>query len=70
MAANYRQAEAAPDYGPAAWWRSFGDPVLNHVAERAMEANLDLTASAARVAEAEARLLQSRAERLPSCSSG
>lgn len=43
-----------PDLGH--WWRSFGDPALERLVERALEQNLDVRQAAARVAEARALL--------------
>jgi len=38
----------------ASWWRSFGDPQLSALIERALAQNLDIEAAAARIAEARA----------------
>jgi NodT family efflux transporter outer membrane factor (OMF) lipoprotein len=38
----------------AQWWQAFGDPVLDGLVTRALEANLDLRQAAARVAQARA----------------
>ena len=47
--------EAASAAQPeAAWWRAFGDPVLDDLIERALSANLDLRIAADRVKEARA----------------
>ena len=35
-----------------AWWRRFGDPTLTELVGRALEANLDLKTTAARIEEA------------------
>ena len=48
------------------WWRTFQDPVLTGLVERALAANEDIVLAAARVAEARANLNYSQAERLPS----
>jgi multidrug efflux system outer membrane protein len=49
----------------ARWWTAFGDPTLDSLVERAMDANLDLQAAAARVREARALAGQTRADLLP-----
>jgi len=48
-----------------AWWRVFGDPVLDGLVERALDGNLELRIQATRVEEARARLGLARAEQLP-----
>ncbi len=57
-------ADDAPDPG-AAWWQSFGDPVLDQVVQAALESNFDLDEAVARVREAEARARVARVARLP-----
>ena len=49
-----------------AWWRSFGDPQLAGLVERALAQNLDLEQAAARVAQARASLRGANAALLPS----
>lgn len=44
----------APEVQLEAWWKGFGDPVLERIVERALAQNLDLAASFARVAQARA----------------
>lgn len=48
------------------WWRSFGDPVLTSLIERALMQNLDLQQAAARVTQARAALTGADAALLPS----
>lgn len=48
------------------WWRSFDDPVLTALVERALAQNLDLQQAAARVAQARAGLTSANAALLPS----
>lgn len=48
------------------WWRSFEDPVLTSLVERALEQNLDIQQSAARVIQARAALKGANAALLPS----
>ena len=47
------------------WWTGFNDPVLSSIVQRAMEQNLDLAASLARVEQAQAVARHAGAERLP-----
>lgn len=49
-----------------AWWRGFGDPLLNATIERALAQNLDLAQAAARVSQAQAGLRIATAALLPS----
>jgi NodT family efflux transporter outer membrane factor (OMF) lipoprotein len=51
---------------PAAWWKSYGDPVLSELVERALKTNLDLRQARARVAEARALTGEARSALLPS----
>lgn len=44
-----------PEPPPEQWWTTFGDPLLNSLVERAVQANPDLLLAAARVREARAR---------------
>jgi len=48
------------------WWRSFGDPVLTSLVERALAQNLDLQQASARVTQARAALKGANAALLPS----
>ena len=47
--------ESAQSADVAVWWKSFNDPELNSLVERAVQANLDLKIAAARVREARAK---------------
>lgn len=49
----------------ARWWRTFGDPALDHLISRALAANLDAKLAIARLEEARALARGARAERLP-----
>lgn len=51
--ANSPSALSDPDL--ATWWRSFGDPELDALVNRAVAQNLDVEAAAARIREARAR---------------
>lgn len=48
------------------WWRSFGDPALAALVDKALENNSDIAIAAARVREARANLALARAQTLPS----
>jgi multidrug efflux system outer membrane protein len=49
----------------AAWWREFGDPVLDDLIERALSSDLDVRIAAARLAEARAIYRDQWLDRLP-----
>ncbi len=49
----------------AAWWRAFADPALDALVERALQANPDIEAAAARLAQARALLRGSEASQAP-----
>jgi NodT family efflux transporter outer membrane factor (OMF) lipoprotein len=58
------------DTGPTAplqrdWWRSFGDPVMAALVDKALANNTDIAIAAARVREARANLALARAQLLP-----
>jgi NodT family efflux transporter outer membrane factor (OMF) lipoprotein len=48
------------------WWRSFNDPLLASLVERALAQNLDLQQASARVMQSRAALRHANADRLPS----
>jgi len=48
------------------WWRSFGDPLLTSLVDRALAQNLDLQQAQARVGQARAALRHANAGTLPS----
>lgn len=50
------------------WWRSFDDPVLGDLVERAAAANLDIVQATARLRQAREALVQNRAGLLPTIS--
>jgi NodT family efflux transporter outer membrane factor (OMF) lipoprotein len=60
-------AGAAVEAG-AAWWKEFGDPLLDRLIDRAARNNLDIRRAAARLAEAEAQRKGSRSALLPDIS--
>ena len=49
----------------ANWWRSFDDPLLASLVERALAQNLDLQQATARVVQARAALRHAKADLLP-----
>ena len=57
---------ATADPAMEQWWRSFQDPELNSLIDRAIRANLDLKIAASRLLEARAARGVSRSELLPS----
>ena len=59
---------ASPDPLPAAWWKTYGDPVLDRMVGDALAYNTDLRLAIARVDEARAALGISRADQLPQVS--
>ncbi len=69
---HYTQAPAATALGPAPdlahWWRSFHDPVLDALVQRALAQNLGLKAAGERLAAARALLGTPRDRHLPSAS--
>ena len=50
---------------PADWWRAFGDPTLDQLAQRAFEASPDLQTAALRFAQARAQRSTVEAQRGP-----
>jgi outer membrane protein TolC len=63
-AVEQRQAASSADL--AQWWTGFGDPQLSRFVALALEQNLDLAQTAARVAQARAGLGAANAALLPS----
>jgi len=59
-------AERASKVDLVNWWRSFNDPLLASLVERALAQNLDLQQASARVAQARAALRHAKADLLPS----
>lgn len=65
---SYRESTseaAAADEDFANWWRSFGDPRLTSLVERALAQNLDIEAATARIREARALETAARAGASP-----
>lgn len=69
MGAAAVAARTAPDASigsDEAWWSRFGDPVLTDLVGKALDQNLDIAQSIARVTQARAGLRQANAALLPS----
>jgi multidrug efflux system outer membrane protein len=66
---RWSEAPAAPA-ATGTWWRSFEDPLLSSLVERALAANLDLRIAAARVEEARALRGVAGAARWPQLDAG
>jgi len=49
----------------AAWWRSFSDPALDRLVDKAIAGNMDLAIAASRIEEARAQFRQTRAQQMP-----
>jgi outer membrane protein, multidrug efflux system len=60
------QTEVKGELEQTAWWKSFGDPVLNSLIEQAVKTNLDIQQAQARIIQARADLVIAGAEGLPS----
>jgi len=58
-------AEQGPKVDLVNWWRSFDDPLLASLVERALAQNLDLQQASARVVQARAALRSADAQLLP-----
>lgn len=65
-AVSERTAPALADGDEAAWWSSFGDPLLTGLVGRALGQNLDIAQAVARVTQARAGLHDANAALLPS----
>jgi NodT family efflux transporter outer membrane factor (OMF) lipoprotein len=64
-AAFVTRPDAAPVWPHADWWRGFESPELTELILAARDGNADLAAAAARVSEAQARMLIARSAQLP-----
>ncbi|AZG08893.1 efflux transporter outer membrane subunit [Pigmentiphaga sp. H8] len=67
---NWKTAQPAEEAHRGRWWAVFGDPVLDQLQERAADANQNLKAAVARLAQARARLGEARADRYPRVDAG
>ena len=69
--AEWRLADQeARDLADTAWWRQFGDPVLDGLIEEALQHNLDLRLAAARVEQYAGRYGATRADLFPQVGAG
>jgi NodT family efflux transporter outer membrane factor (OMF) lipoprotein len=57
--------DAGPTVDLGAWWKTFDDPLLVRIVERARTDNLDIAQAIARLRQAREALVQSRAQLLP-----
>jgi len=69
-ARQWKAAQPADDLARGKWWAIFSDDTLDALQARAMQANQDLKAAAARVAQARALNRQARAELYPQVDAG
>src|SRR5260370_23832272 len=67
--ASFRNQGSAVPYSGVQWWKSFGDPLLDELMDRASSANLDVRKAAARLTEAEALRGNTKSSLLPSLDS-
>lgn len=58
-------APAGAEVDPATWWRSFGDPELDRLVERALAGNPDIQVAASRVRQARLGLIAAQANGKP-----
>src|SRR5262249_11700859 len=67
---TWKTAQPAEAVPRGEWWKVFNDPLLNELQARATDANQDLKAAAARVAQARALVGVAQAERVPQGTAG
>jgi multidrug efflux system outer membrane protein len=67
---TWKTAQPSEDVARGAWWKVFDDPKLNDLEQRAIDANQNLKAAAARVKEARAMNQAARAGLFPSLDAG
>jgi outer membrane protein TolC len=68
--AGWKTAEASDRLPKGQWWKVFGDPLLDKLADQAMAANQSVAVSEAAVRQAGAQLQQTRAVRYPTLTGG
>ena len=68
--ARWTTAPPAEGEDRGAWWRAFGDPVLDALMARANAGNTDIQQAAARLAQAHALLRGAQADRAPQLGAG
>ena len=69
-AGTWKTAQPSEDVARGEWWKVFDDPALNDLEQRAIDANQNLKAAAARVKEARAMNQAARAGLFPSLDAG
>ncbi len=69
-AANWRTDGATGGPVDVQWWKSFGDPVLASLVDRAITSNSDIAIAAARVREARANMLFAHSQLFPAIDGG
>lgn len=67
---HWKEAQPADELARGRWWSVFQDPTLDALETRAMQANQDLQAAAARVRQARALRKGARAQRYPELTAG
>lgn len=67
-AVSSRAVPNTPPVDDAAWWSSFGDPLLTELVSKALAQNLDIAQAVARVTQVRAGLQKADAALLPSAS--
>lgn len=70
QARQWKHAQPADSLARGQWWTVFGDANLNALQVRALQANHDLEAAAARVSQARSMQKRARADRLPDLDAG
>jgi len=68
MPASFDAAAGAGEYDAERWWRTFDDPALERLVDKALVANLDLRQAVARLEELRHRYRIARASLFPSVS--
>lgn len=66
VADSWKAAAAAPRPDEGAWWKAFGDPVLDTLVDQALAGNPDIDVALARVEQARAATGFAKAAQLPS----
>jgi multidrug efflux system outer membrane protein len=69
-AGQWKPAQPAEEVARGQWWKVFGDDVLNTLEDQALQANQDLKAGAARLAQARALEKSARAAFFPQVNAG
>lgn len=69
-AAKWKTAEPAEEQARGEWWKVFADDSLNALESQALEANQDLKAAAARLAQSRTVRQAAKSERMPQLNAG